>query len=108
PSPLSCVAPAIASSPSTMGRSWRRGRPSRCSPIPPSSRRTWGRVMLTLERVHCHYAKVHVLHDVSLRVERGEIVCMIGPNAAGKTTTLRVISGLKEPTSRSLRYLHET
>src|SRR5262249_41726056 len=63
--------------------------------------------MLTLERVNCHYAKVHVLHDVSLRVERGEIVCMIGPNAAGKTTTLRVISGLKEPTSGSVRYLDE-
>src|SRR5262249_39372385 len=63
--------------------------------------------MLTLERVNCHYAKVHVLHDVSLRVERGEIVCMIGPNAAGKTTTLRVISGLKELTSGSVRYLDE-
>src|SRR5262249_34824292 len=63
--------------------------------------------MLTLERVNCHYAKVHVLHDVSLRVERGEIVCMIGPNAAGKTTTLRAISGLKELTSGSVRYLDE-
>src|SRR5262249_41648873 len=59
--------------------------------------------MLTLEGVNCHYAKVHVLHDVNLRVELGEIVCMIGPNAAGKTTTLRVISGLKELTSGSVR-----
>ena len=60
--------------------------------------------MLELNRVNCHYAKVHVLHDVSLTVDRGEIVCMIGPNAAGKTTTLRVIAGLKEPSAGHIRY----
>jgi branched-chain amino acid transport system ATP-binding protein len=63
--------------------------------------------MLELDRVNCHYAKVHVLHDVSLTVDRGEIVCMIGPNAAGKTTTLRVIAGLKEPSAGHIRYLAE-
>jgi len=63
--------------------------------------------MLELDRVNCHYAKVHVLHDVSLRVEPGEIVCMIGPNAAGKTTSLRVIAGLKEPSAGHVRYLGE-
>jgi branched-chain amino acid transport system ATP-binding protein len=63
--------------------------------------------MLELERVNCHYAKVHVLHDVSLEVKRGEIVCLIGPNAAGKTTTLRVIAGLKAPSAGNLRYLGE-
>ena len=60
--------------------------------------------MLELDRVSCHYAKVHVLHDVSLNVNRGEIVCIIGPNAAGKTTTLRVIAGLKEPSAGRVRY----
>jgi branched-chain amino acid transport system ATP-binding protein len=63
--------------------------------------------MLQLDRVNCHYAKVHVLHDVSLEVERGEIVCMIGPNAAGKTTSLRVIAGLKEASAGHIRYLGE-
>jgi branched-chain amino acid transport system ATP-binding protein len=63
--------------------------------------------MLELDRVNCRYAKVHVLHDVSITVERGEIVCIIGPNAAGKTTTLRVIAGLKEPSAGHIRYLAE-
>ena len=63
--------------------------------------------MLELDRVNCHYAKVHVLHDVSLEVKRGEIVCLIGPNAAGKTTTLRVIAGLKAPSAGLVRYLGE-
>ncbi len=63
--------------------------------------------MLELERIDCHYAKVHVLHDVSLVVNRREIVCMIGPNAAGKTTTLRVMAGLKPPSSGRIRYLGE-
>ena len=63
--------------------------------------------MLELDRVNCHYAKVHVLHDVSLEVKRGEIVCLIGPNAAGKTTTLRVIAGLKAPSTGHVRYLGE-
>jgi branched-chain amino acid transport system ATP-binding protein len=61
--------------------------------------------MLELECIDCHYSKVHVLHDVSLAVDRGEIVSMIGPNAAGKTTTLRVMAGLKPPSSGRVRYL---
>jgi branched-chain amino acid transport system ATP-binding protein len=63
--------------------------------------------MLELDRIDCHYAKVHVLHDVSLKVDRGEIVCIIGPNAAGKTTTLRVVAGLKEASAGHVRYLGE-
>jgi branched-chain amino acid transport system ATP-binding protein len=63
--------------------------------------------MLELERIDCHYAKVHVLHGVSLVVNGGEIVSMIGPNAAGKTTTLRVMAGLKQPSAGCVRYLGE-
>ena len=63
--------------------------------------------MLELCGVDCHYAKVRVLHDVSLRVDEGEIVSMIGPNAAGKTTTLRVTAGLKPPSAGRIRYLGE-
>ncbi len=60
--------------------------------------------MLELAAVDCHYAKVRVLREVSLRVGAGEIVSVIGPNAAGKTTTLRVIAGLKDPSAGLVRY----
>ncbi len=63
--------------------------------------------MLELSAVNCHYAKVHVLRGVSLRVDEGEIVSVVGPNAAGKTTTLRTIAGLKAPSSGTVRYLDE-
>src|SRR5256712_13730639 len=63
--------------------------------------------MLELEGIDCHYAKVHVLHGVSLVVNRGEIVSMIGPNAAGKPTTLRYMAGLKQPSAGRIRYLGE-
>ncbi len=63
--------------------------------------------MLELRSVNCHYAKVHVLHDLELRVDAGEIVCMVGPNAAGKTTTLRAIAGLKPLSSGQIRFLEE-
>jgi branched-chain amino acid transport system ATP-binding protein len=60
--------------------------------------------MLELAGVHCHYGKSHVLRDVSLHVQPGEIVSVIGPNAAGKTTTLRVIAGLKTPSAGVVRF----
>jgi branched-chain amino acid transport system ATP-binding protein len=63
--------------------------------------------MLELNGIDCHYAKAHVLHGVSVTVRDGEIVSMIGPNAAGKTTTLRVMAGLKHPSAGRIRYLGE-
>ncbi len=49
--------------------------------------------MLTLEGVDAFYGDLQALHDVSLEVRPGELVALVGANAAGKTTTLRVISG---------------
>lgn len=49
--------------------------------------------MLTLEGVDTFYGDLQALHDVSLEVRAGELVALVGANAAGKTTTLRVISG---------------
>ena len=55
--------------------------------------------MLRLERINCFYGAVQVLKDVSLRVEPGEIVGLLGRNGAGKTTTLKTILGLVKPRS---------
>jgi branched-chain amino acid transport system ATP-binding protein len=60
--------------------------------------------MLALSGLNVHYGKIHVLRDVALRVEPGEIVGLVGPNAAGKTTTLRTLLGLKAPTSGEIRF----
>ena len=49
--------------------------------------------MLTLEGIDAFYGDLQALHGVSLDVQEGEIVALVGANAAGKTTTLRVISG---------------
>ena len=51
--------------------------------------------MLVLENVDVFYGRVQALHKLSIRVEAGEIVTLIGANGAGKSTTLRTISGLR-------------
>ena len=55
--------------------------------------------MLQIENLNVHYGVIHALHDVSLQVEAGEIVTLIGSNGAGKSTTLLALSGLLQPTS---------
>lgn len=53
--------------------------------------------MLKLNNVHAAYGSVVALRGVSLQVDQGEIVCLLGANGAGKSTTLRLISGLLHP-----------
>ncbi len=53
--------------------------------------------MLEVEDVHAYYGRIHALRGLSLAVEEGEIVTLIGANGAGKSTTLRTISGLMKP-----------
>ena len=50
--------------------------------------------MLTIEGVHVYYGAIHALDGVSIQVDQGEIVTMIGANGAGKSTTIRTVSGL--------------
>ena len=50
--------------------------------------------LLTIEGLSAGYGDVHVLWDISLAVQAGEITCIVGSNGAGKTTLLRTISGL--------------
>jgi branched-chain amino acid transport system ATP-binding protein len=59
--------------------------------------------LLELDNVHSYYGHIHALHGISLRVEEGEIVTLIGANGAGKSTTLRTISGLIKPRQGSVR-----
>ena len=59
--------------------------------------------MLTLEGLFAHYADLQVLHGVSLEVQEGEIVTLVGANGAGKTTTINAISGLVACSAGSIR-----
>jgi branched-chain amino acid transport system ATP-binding protein len=58
--------------------------------------------VLDLRDVHVRYGSIRALQGVSLRVERGELVALIGSNGAGKTTTLRTISGLLRATQGTI------
>jgi branched-chain amino acid transport system ATP-binding protein len=60
--------------------------------------------MLSAEGIHAGYDEIQVLDDVSLEVERGDIVSVIGPNGAGKTTLMRVLAGLLSPTRGTVHY----
>jgi branched-chain amino acid transport system ATP-binding protein len=60
--------------------------------------------MLEVRGVSVAYDRVQAVRDVSLDVERGEIVALIGANGAGKTTTLRCISGLVRPAAGTIRF----
>ena len=60
--------------------------------------------MLEVSQLTVNYGAITALHDVSLRVDKGEIVTLIGGNGAGKTTTLRAISGMVKPKAGEIRY----
>ncbi len=53
--------------------------------------------LLTLQDVHSYYGHIHALKGITMDVDKGEIVTLIGSNGAGKSTTLRTISGLIHP-----------
>jgi branched-chain amino acid transport system ATP-binding protein len=64
--------------------------------------------MLKLSNVNTYYGPSHVLQDISLEVNSGEIVCLLGANAAGKTTTMKTIFGLVHPASGSIEFENQT
>jgi len=53
--------------------------------------------LLTLENVHSYYGRIHAIKGISIEINQGEIVTLIGANGAGKSTTLRTISGILHP-----------
>ena len=64
--------------------------------------------LLELENVVTAYGKVEALKGLTLRIEQGEIVTLLGSNGAGKSTTLRTISGLIRPLSGTMRFLDQS
>ena len=63
--------------------------------------------MLEVNDIHAYYGNIHALKGISLTVEEGEIVSLIGANGAGKSTTLRAISGLLPARSGTITYEDE-
>src|SRR5437762_2876011 len=63
--------------------------------------------MLEIKNLVVNYGAIAALHGISLNVQQGKIVTLIGANGAGKTTLLRTISGLIRPKSGEVRYLGE-
>jgi len=59
---------------------------------------------LELRNVHTHYGTSHILFDVSIQVDEGESVCLLGRNGAGKTTTLKSIMSLAPASAGSIRF----
>src|SRR5689334_17960287 len=88
-----------------MGKSLRGERPLIFVRTAPWSSRIWEKcLMLQLNNIEVYYGKIQALKDVSLTVNSGELVALIGSNGAGKSTTLRTISGLLQPRQGSITY----
>ena len=60
--------------------------------------------MLKIDNIHVYYGAIHAIKGISLEVNQGEIVTLIGANGAGKSTTLRTISGLLKPKEGSIAF----
>jgi branched-chain amino acid transport system ATP-binding protein len=63
--------------------------------------------MLTVEKINTYYGEAHTLFDVSLEIQEGEVVALLGRNGAGKTTTIRSIMGLTPPRAGKILFKGE-
>jgi branched-chain amino acid transport system ATP-binding protein len=63
--------------------------------------------LLRLDEVNTYYGQIHILQGVSLEVGEGELVCLLGGNASGKSTTLKTILGIVTPRSGSVQFAGE-
>jgi branched-chain amino acid transport system ATP-binding protein len=63
--------------------------------------------MLRVEDINVFYGKIHAIHDLSFHVKEGEIVTLIGANGAGKSTILKTISRLMDPSSGIIKFRGE-
>jgi branched-chain amino acid transport system ATP-binding protein len=60
--------------------------------------------LLQVENIHTYYGNIHALHGISLYVNEGEVVTLIGSNGAGKSTTIRSISGIMHPREGTITF----
>ena len=65
------------------------------------------RPLLALEHVDTHYGPIPILQDINVDIHQGEIVCLLGGNASGKSTTLKTILGLVQPTRGAVYFCGE-
>ena len=63
--------------------------------------------ILKVEGINVYYDAIHALHDISFEVKQGEVVTLIGANGAGKSTTLKSVSGLMRSKTGSIQFLGE-
>jgi len=71
----------------------------------PTDARGSGEVMLSIEDLHVYYGSIAAVKGITVQVRTGEIVTLIGSNGAGKSTTLRTISGLIRPRKGTMSFL---
>jgi branched-chain amino acid transport system ATP-binding protein len=64
-------------------------------------------MIIEIKEVHTYYGTSHILFGISMEMQEGETVCLLGRNGAGKTTTLRSIIGLTPPRSGSIKFKGE-
>ncbi len=60
--------------------------------------------MLELNDIHTYYGRSHILQGVSMNLQKGEVICLLGRNGAGKTTTLRSIMGFNPPRRGNIKF----
>ncbi len=63
--------------------------------------------MLEINEIHTYYGQSHILFDVSLKIKKGQVVCLLGRNGAGKTATLKSVMGLAPPKRGTIRFKGE-
>ena len=61
-------------------------------------------MLLKVDNIHVYYGAIHAIKGISFEVNEGETVALIGANGAGKSTTLKTISGLMHPKSGSIQF----
>ena len=61
-------------------------------------------MLLQVDELHSYYGKSHILHGISMQLNRGDIVCILGRNGVGKSTTLNSIMGIVKPRRGSVRF----